>query len=272
MRRLLLRLELVDYVAIAVFVAAVGYASWVAWDVTGSGPDTASVEALPTTPSEQVAAPDEAVEPPPLGPFRAAASRASSILVVGDSTGAGTGAWVDLVAQDLGAERVVTLHQWDEQAEEFPDETSSYGDEGRQLDLWNLSYRGVDPDYPEHLGDLPRPDVVLLDIGHDRSPRAAARAATVTVDAISERWGDVPTAVILQNPSVEDEATQQRRAVRRLTRFAAEYGDPVIDVYTAFQRADPDQTLVDDDSRPTDDGFRLWADEVDRALGVTTSE
>ena len=191
--------------------------------------------------------------------------------MVGDSTGAGPGTWVDLVAQDLGGKRQVALHEWDETTGQFAGVPTSYGDTGPTLDVWNLSYHGVAPDYAEHLDAVPAPDAVLLDIGHDRGPRELARAATVTLDAVGARWGDIPTAVVLQNPSVLDEEHRQRRGVQRLTRFAAEYGDPVIDVYAAFEQADPGLSFVTADSRPTDAGSRLWADVVDRALGVTTS-
>ena len=234
-RRLLLRLELVDYVAIAVFVVAVGYTAWVAWDVTASGPDTASVEALPTTPSEQVAAPDEAVEPPPLGPFRAAASSASTILVVGDSTGAGTGAWVDLVAQDLGAERVVTLHQWDEQAEEFPD--------GRRPTATGSPARHLEPQLPGSRPRLSRapggPAAARRRAARHRPrPLSEGRGARRNRDGGRHRRavGRRPDRLHPAEPvrgGRGDAAAPSRAPAHR---FAAEYGDPVIDVYTAFQR------------------------------------
>jgi hypothetical protein len=262
-----------EYTAIAVLFAVAVYTGWVAWDVHDAGSDTvdASGGGSSSRSSVEVAAPESRITPPSLRPFRVAARKARTILVIGDSTGAGPGAWVDLVAQDLGDHRRVTLHEWDETIGQFADVPTSYGESGRRLDVWNLSYHGVDPDYAEHLDALPAPDVVLLDIGHDRTRRALARAATVTLDGLGARWGDVPTAVVLQNPSVQDLEPQQRRGVQRLTRLAAEYADPVIDVYAAFEKAEPGQALVTDDSRPTVTGFRLWADVVDRALGVTTS-
>jgi hypothetical protein len=273
-RRPSLRLGALDYTAIAVFLAVVAYTAWVAWDVRSSrsDPQASSSHSRASTPtaSVQVEAPDSATAAPPLGPFRAVASKANAILVIGDSTGAGPGAWVDLVAQDLGEANLVKLHQWDEAADEFAKVPTSYGEVGTRVDIWNLSYRGVEPDYPDHLDGLTPPDVVLLDIGHDRGPGAVQRAVTVTMDAVGERWGDVPTAFVLQNPSVAADSAQQRRAVRRLTRLAAEYAEPVIDVYSAFEQAGPGQALVTAESRPTDAGSRLWADVVDRALGVPT--
>ena len=257
------------------FFAAAAYTGWVAWDVHSSGQDGAlagaQTRSSTPSPSVEVAAPETVATPPSLGPFRKAASVADTILVIGDSTGAGSGAWVDLVARDLGDQHHVTLHAWQETPGQFEVPTT-YGGPGGQVDVWNLSYPGIEADYADHLGDVPQPDVVLLDIGHDRSRRAAARAALTTLEAVGERWGDVPTAVVLQNPSAADEELQQRQAVRRLTRFAAEYGDPVIDVYSAFQQAEPGRTLVDGGSRPTQAGQRLWADVVDDALGVTGSE
>ena len=259
----------------AVFFAVAVYTGWVAWDVHDASSETVDASlggsSSSPSPSVQVAAPEAPMTPPPLRPFRAASRSAGTVLVIGDSTGAGPGAWVDLVAQDLGEQHQVALHEWDESNGQFADAPTSYGETGPRLDVWNLSYHGVDPDYAEHLDAVPPPDIVLLDIGHDRSPRELARTASVTLDAVGARWGDVPTAVVLQNPSVLDEEQQQRRGVKRLTRFAAEYGDPVIDVYAAFERADPGLTFVTADSRPTEAGSRLWADVVGRAMGVTTS-
>jgi hypothetical protein len=263
-----------EYAALALFFVVALYTGWVAWDFHDSSADDGTASAPRSsspTPSVDVAAPEAPATPPPLGPFSDAASTASTILVIGDSTGAGQGAWVDLVAQDLGNQSRVALHEWDETSSQFAEQPTSYGDLGRRVDLWNLSVKGIDRDYGDFLDTVPAPDAVLVDIGHDRGPRALTRAATATLDALGARWGDVPTAFVLQNPSVLDERSQQRRGVHKLTRLAGEYAEPVIDVYTAFEQDTSGETLVADDSRPTDAGSRLWADVVDDALGVTTS-
>ena len=150
---------------------------------------------------------------------------------------------------------------------QFDQEATTYGEAGDPLDIWNLSYQGVDADYPERMGALPEPDVVLVNVGHDRSPRAVERAVLVTTEAVGERWGDVPTALILQNPSTGDDERQQARAMDRLTTVATETGYPVVDVYGAFEQAD-EQALINDESRPTEEGSRLWADVVGEALAV----
>jgi hypothetical protein len=265
------RIGPLEIIAITVGLLAACYLGWVIQDVRSSGPDGGSgpITTSSATPSAsvQVAAPEAPTGPPPLGPFREAASSAHTILVVGDSTGEGARSWVHLLAQDLGAQRQVTLHGWDEATARFDEKGDSFGKGGDQLEIWNLSYRGVDADYPDHLGDLPRPDAVLVNVGHDRSARAVGHAVVVTTEAISERWGDVPTALVLQNPSAGDDAAQQTRAIRRLTTLATEIGYPVIDVYGAFEQAD-DPTLVDADSRPTDEGSRLWAETVEAASGI----
>src|SRR4051794_10061933 len=100
-RRGLLRLGPVEYTAIAVMVAVIAYTGWVAWDVRtdrpAAAPRTSSAQPGTPTPSVQVAAPGVPSGPPSLDDFRTAASTARTILVIGDSTGAGRGAWVDLV-------------------------------------------------------------------------------------------------------------------------------------------------------------------------------
>ena len=60
--------------------------------------------------------------------------------------------------------------------------------------------------------------------------------------------------------------------MKRLAQLATDFGYPVIDVYTAFKHADGDQPLVSEESRPNQDGSRLWADVVAEALGVGQGE
>ena len=188
-----------EIIAIAIGLVAVVYTGWVIKDVSTSGPDEGSdlSRRCPRARRRRSRWRRRRHRPSPadLEPFTDAASEARTILVIGDSTGVGPGAWVDLVAQDLGADRQVALHEWDEDFRQFDQEATTYGEVGDPLDIWNLSYQGVDADYPERMGALPEPDVVLVNVGHDRSPRAVERAVLVTTEAVGERWGDVPTAL-----------------------------------------------------------------------------
>ncbi|MET0837702.1 MAG: SGNH/GDSL hydrolase family protein [Marmoricola sp.] len=271
MRRRYPRIGVLEIIVIGIGLVVAVYTGWVIKDVS-SEPDVPAelAEAVPAGPSEsvQVAPPEESTDPAPLRPFTEAALEARTILIVGDSTGAGPGSWVDLVAQNLSADRRVSLHGWDESSDRFDEDPATYGEAGRRLAIWNLSYQGIEADYPEHMSDLPQPEVVLFNIGHDRGPRAITRAVGATTDAIGERWGDLPVAFVLQNPSVGDEERQQDRAVRKLTELATQYDYPVIDVYSAFQRAGGEQELVTEESRPSADGAALWADVVTDALGA----
>ena len=132
------------------------------------------------------------------------------MLVVGDGTGDEPGEWVDLVAQDLGAGRQVTLHRWDDAADAFAAPVV-YGT-GKPLDLWNLSYPGTTPAYCQRLGEVgATPGAVIVSVGHDRDARAVTRTLTATTRAVTTRWDDLPTALVLQNPSTGDAGSSRTR-------------------------------------------------------------
>ncbi len=159
------------------------------------------------------------------------------------------------------------LHQWDLGAPGFTGDPVVYGSGRPPMAIWNLSYPGVAADYAPKLEDVATaPDVALISIGHDRNRQAISRAIRTTSAAIERRWGDVPTAWVLQNPSVEPSAGQQETAVEVIRSLAVTEQVPVIDVHARFQRADNLQDLLVDDSRPNDAGSRVWADTVRRTL------
>jgi hypothetical protein len=252
---------------VAVVVAGVlvaTYAGWVIRNVGGTTPDRGLSAVASATPSVApvVAAPRR---PPRLGPFRAAVGDAGSILVIGDSTGNDPGEWVDLWAQDLGRAREVTLRQWASGAEEFADPPLVYGS-GRALGIWNLSYPGVRADYAGRLASVPvQPDAVILNVGHNRSANAIRRVIRTTTPAIEDRWGEVPEAYVLQNPSTAD-PDQSESAVTFLRTLATQDRVPVIDVHAAFLEAGPLGALLGDGTRPNAQGSRVWADAVGAAL------
>ncbi len=246
-------------------VAVALYAGWVIHDVGSSGPDVAAPARPTHSASASVTASPEPAAPPGLGPFRKAVGNARALLVVGDSTGDEPGEWVDLWAQDLGHQRKVVLHRWDEGTQAFVT-LAVYGN-GQPLDVWNLSYPGVRADYAQHVSEVSQePDAVLVSVGHDRGPQQLRRALRSTGTAITKRWGAVPTAWVLQNPSTGGKAKAQERAVAYVRSLATKDRVPVIDVHAAFGKAGDLPGLLADESRPNGDGSRLWADAVERAV------
>lgn len=260
--------RLVEVLVLAAGVLVALYAAWVIRNVGASTPDDNAppvpVETLSESPTPTPSPTPSPTAPPSLAAFRAVFGDAGSVLVVGDSTGNDPGEWVDLWAQDLG--RQVTLRQWQAGAEQFAEAPLVYGS-GPALEIWNLSYPGVRADYAQRLQEVPKaPGVVILSIGHDRSPQALRRAVRTTSEAIDDRWGEVPTAWVLQNPSTGETEQQQEDAVTFLRSLAITERVPVIDVHRAFRKAGSLDSLLLDASSPNDRGSRLWADTVDAAV------
>jgi hypothetical protein len=256
--------RLVEVLVLAAGVLVAVYAAWVIRNVGASTPDDSAppvpVETLSERPTPSPTA------PPSLAAFRAVLGDAGSVLVVGDSTGNDPGEWVDLWAQDLAGSRQVTLRQWQAGAEQFAEAPLVYGS-GRGVEIWNLSYPGVRADYAQRLQEVPKaPGVVILSIGHDRSPQALRRAVRTTSEAIDDRWGEVPTAWVLQNPSTGETEQQQKDAVTFLRSLAMTERVPVIDVHRAFRKAGSLDGFLLDASSPNDRGSRLWADTVNAAV------
>ena len=225
----MLKLHEIAAVAAAASVLLAVFATWVIRSVGGAAPPLGSTQSVPRTPpSEGSGARSDA--PPRLGPFRQAVTKSRTILVIGDSSGDERGEWVDLWAQDLASNRKVTYHQWDSFAG-FTASPTVYGTSklygsDKPMEIWNLSYQGVDADYAEKLIDVPvKPDAVILNVGHDRNRHQLRRTIGTTIDAVNQRWGEVPTALVLQEPSAGDEAQRQEAAVFRVRSLAIKYGD-----------------------------------------------
>ncbi len=232
-------------------------------DAASSPRDSASSSPTARPSATQSAA--AASRPARIGPVREAVRTANALLVVGDSTGDGVGEWVDLWAQDLGGAALVNLHQWDAAGQRFV--TSAVYGAGRTTHLWNLSYPGVRADYAERLDRVENsPDAVVINVGHDRGRVAIERAIRRTTEAVTRRWGQVPTALVLQNPSTGASAVAQEEAVATVREVAARERLAVIDVHRAFGRAGPPESLLADESTPNEQGSRVWADAVGARL------
>lgn len=266
----MLKVHEVAAVVLATSVLLTLFATWVIRSVGDAAPPLGTTTSAPrVSPSES--SPATLDEPPRLRPFREAVAKSRTILVIGDSSGDERGEWVDLWAQDLADNRKVSYHQWDSDAG-FTASAEVYGTSklfgsDKPISIWNLSYLGVDADYAQNLIDLPvTPDAVILSVGHDRDRDALDHAIGSTIDAVEERWGEVPVALVLQNPSTGAEAGAQERAVFEVRALAIKYAVPVIDAHAAFIRAGNVENLLVDGRRPNERGSRIWADAVTAAL------
>lgn len=254
---------------IAVLVAGVLvtiYAGWVIQHV-GASPGARAPGQRPALPGAGASGPtQEPRQPASLEPIRKAIATRSDLLVIGDASGDEVGEWVDLWAQELGRRRQVTVHFWDgADGAGFSSPPAIYG-VGRPLSIWNLSSAGTRVDFAGSLSQVPvKPGVVLLNLGHGREGRTLERAVQRTRIAVSRRWGRVPTAWVLQNPTTVAPRAQEA-AVGRLRSVAIEKRVPVIDVQAAFEDSPPLRALLTSGSFPNAAGSRVWADAVQAAL------
>jgi hypothetical protein len=260
---------------VAVVLAGVLVAIYAGWVIRNGGANATPPDSSQTlgTRSSQSQSPSPSAEPvkaptrpPSLASFRRAVDRADQILVVGGSTGNDLGEWVDLWAQDQAKNHAVTLHQWNATTSKFGEFPPIYGN-GSGLDIWNLSYPGLKADYAQKLKALPsKPSAVIISVGHDRDKAGVRKAIRTTSKAIRQRWGRVPTAFILQNPSTSDAAKQQETAAAYVKTLATKDRVPVIDVHAAFVESGDAGSLLSDGAQPNNAGSRLWADTLEQAL------
>lgn len=259
----------------AVVLAGVLVAIYAGWVIRNGGanatPPETTVTTLGTRSSESASPSATPIKIPPTTPpkltkFRQAVAKTDNILVIGGSTGSDLGEWVDLWAQDMAKTHAVTLHQWNPGTGKFGEFPPIYG-KGPGLAVWNLSYPGLEADYAEKLANVAqKPGAVIINVGHDRDKASVRKAVRTTSKAIRKRWGRVPTALILQNPSTSDAAKQQETAVAYVKTLATKDQVPVIDIHAAFVKAGDVGSLLRDGAQPNNAGSRLWADALEKAL------
>ncbi|WP_309076017.1 SGNH/GDSL hydrolase family protein [Paenarthrobacter sp.] len=198
-----------------------------------------------------------------------------TISVLGDSTGNAKGEWVDLWAKHLASFASVTVHLWDQNAENWsPNQTYYPGAAGRSIEIWNASQPGAKADYPStriKVMQPTKPDFVILSFGHNGAPTAIGPNMFATMNAVNTQWGGkVPTLAILQNAAGEPRTLQTNNNQAALKVWAAGNGVPLIDVRAAFDSVQDINTVLMADGtgvHPNAAGQQLWVDAVISALG-----
>ena len=206
------------------------------------------------------------VKPASLEAARAALRTASTVSVIGDSTGNDVGEWVTLWADHLGRRDRVEVHQWADADHKYLDSPLTYGEDGRRLAIWNAGKPGGSADWAAgQIAEVEpeRPGLVILSVAHNNTEDDVAGQLDTVRRAITERWGDVPLVVILQNPGLGDQAERQAATLRAVRAWTLRNGVPAIDVESAFKN--PRELMVDN-AHPNAEGSRIWADVVSDAL------
>ncbi len=197
-----------------------------------------------------------------------AGSEPVTMAVLGDSTSNTRTEWVHRWATDLAQDRPVTISHWDESSQDGyvePDVLSEQG-EGSAVTIWSGSQTGAEASYPATVLDqiVPEePDLAIYNFGHNSTADEVAGEFSTLHQAMTDRFGAVPTVVILQQPQVDDANAEAREVVEA---WANEAGLATIDVAEAFQETGEPETLLGDTVHPNEAGSELWAETVDEAL------
>lgn len=272
------RSQKLQYVGLAVLAAA-------AFGVVGFvflGPTPGAPSSSVTFTPKPVVSPTPTPTPAPvlaegmLGAIQAAVQTGGAeplvISVLGDSTGNGPGEWVDLWAQHLAKYGTVTLHQWEQVANDWDPAPKAYpGAGGRSIEIWNGSQPGSTYTYPLERLELiqpVKPSFVILSFGHNLAPKTADLGSVDLLAAVDAKWGTaIPAVVTIQNPAQGSRETRTQTSVDVLTAWAPRAGYPTINVNKAFIDNGGAAALLQDEVHPNGAGSKVWADAVIATLG-----
>lgn len=237
----------------------------------GRGSATPEEGSTQVTPGRVSATPEEEITPQDLRRI-VETSDPLTISVLGDSTGNDPNEWVAVWAEHLGETHRVTMHRWaGEQGRYKKSRTLTYGTEGSRVAIWNMSEPGATASYPADklaAGQPEEPDVVILSFGHNNDKTNVGSQLGQVRRSLAKRWDkDQPIVVVLQNPGVNKHGAVQRKTLAAVARWAKKHRVPTIDVASAFENAENQSSLMNDDIHPNAKGSRLWANVVKDALG-----
>jgi hypothetical protein len=93
-----------------------------------------------------------------------------TLSVLGDPTGNDGNEWVAIWAQAMAKSRIVTIHLWDDKAQQWMPKTAQHGSSGARTDIWKFSSSGRSASYPSELMDAAQPlepDFVIYNFRHN---------------------------------------------------------------------------------------------------------
>jgi hypothetical protein len=194
-----------------------------------------------------------------------------TISVLGDSTGNGPGEWVDLWSKHLVKYGTVTLHMWNQAANDWEPEPRVFLGGPKTITVWNGSQPGSTYTYPlERLETMQpeKPSFTIMSFGHNMAAKSADAGAAELLAAVDMKWGAaVPAAITLQNPAQGEREPHTKSSVDALTAWAPRAGYPTINVNKAFLDAGPIAALLQDVVHPNPAGSQIWVDTVIATLG-----
>ena len=136
------------------------------------------------------------------------------------------------------------------------------------MTIWNASQSGARANFAANIVDTvqpERPDFVIYNFGHNNTSANIGAQLSETRDAITERRGQIPAVVMLQNPGRDQHGLVQHETLAEVARWADENGLPTIPVTSAFE---PDVAkLMLDDVHPNETGMKVWARVLEDTIG-----
>lgn len=206
------------------------------------------------------------------------ASRPFTLAVLGDSTGAPAGGWVEQVGEWVGQtyDRPVSYNSWtlDRDPDGYTTARSISTGAGAAVTVWNGSAAGQKPGYTmEHLAEMvpvkgADVDLVLINHGHNAAPGSLASSAGKLLRQAAEEYPNAAIMTMTQNPERAGYGNESahKANMASFASFAERNNVPVIDVRSAFEDAPDLDDLLADDVHPNQDGYNLWAETVIAAL------
>lgn len=192
----------------------------------------------------------------------------TTIAVLGDQTSDGRGEWVSVLAELLGRDRQVTLHQLDPQDPTVYAGEQSFGSAGPEVQIYNGSRAEAGADYAaKRLNFLSpkKPDLVVLNYGRNDSSETVATRLAATTTAVRKAWKGAVVVATLQPPTTDDGSKEVRDDI---VAWAAKSGVATLDVAQEFIDTGEANAYVSarDRSAMTTGGDRLWGRTAYRLL------
>jgi GDSL-like Lipase/Acylhydrolase family len=256
-------------------VGAVGAIAAAALDPQAPPPVSDKVASYYSNPPTKAAA----REPGKLAPAVALlgdTKRPWTLQVVGDSTGASSVRWVYVLAARMSVkyDRPVVIHDWNVTSNSYATETTVGDGNGASIVIWNGSATGKGTQYSMDnwaAMTAQRPDLLVVNHGLNMPDADAARAGVkAVVDRAITQWPEAPAlAVTIQSPRTDKSAATEEQTTDVLRRAWTGSLVTVIDVNQAFKAAgDPAPLLISDGLHPSVKGAQIWADAVQKELGL----
>jgi lysophospholipase L1-like esterase len=205
-----------------------------------------------------------------------------SIVVIGDSTGAGYATWVGKVLDALASRYpayTVKYRDWTDGESEYNSaSTKQTGSGSKTLTLYNASVASTNAHYHmapyfEAMVASRQPDLIFFNHGHNHGATLEPfwwDGLTVTTETITRACPASEVVVIAQNPRTDANKEVQAKRQFVTEQVAQMRGFGFANIHRVFLNADlsASSLLNEDGIHPNSTGHTLWATEIFRLLSL----